>query len=666
MSQNTSHDNNPFPYWPARLLILSMLLLAFGLLVHPLGDPDVFIHLRDGRYWVENKLHVGQDPFGYTIPDKPIEKVEVLFRIGIYLAYQIGGYSLLTIGKALAMTAAFLFVGILIYRRWQNLGVVWILLAAALLAPMQRIFPERPYVATYLLLPWLLLLLDDYRRSEARQENTVFRHLWIIPVCIIPWANLHPGFTVFLGFLGVHVLEHAFQFWRTQDVLFRRKALRLALIGGLSFLAGAFNPIGFSVYSFVLQTTSSHDFMKFLTEWAPPTFSREPVFFLLLGAVWVVQLLAVRRLRLSDLLPMAVFSYLAVKSYRNIPLFLISALPPFADHLSFLWHKYFPALHLKAFWRSRILCIGAGLTFSVLIWATITGYAFRLGLIPGMYPGKALAWLLDHPLRGRLLTHDIWGGYTGWMTEGRIQVFIDGRFPLFGEKLYSDYRKMIWGDPHLCLSLLDFYHIQGLLVSPKNEIRLYQQLWNSKNWALVYWDDVASLYVRKSKDNQSLLEPFQYFAVDPKHNPYFNPGNPELALQESRRAAEINPDSFLPWFFAAELSLRLGRKTEAHNYFMEVLKRAPGHVGSLHNLGVMAWQEQNYHDAERYLRKVLKHPVSPQLAGRSCYMLALVVKMDRSRKKEAIAWARRALKNIPGWKEAEALLQELTFNTPLQ
>jgi len=645
--------------WPTRILILSMVLLALGLLIHPLGDPDVYIHLRDGRYWVEKGLQVDKEPFAYTVPEKHIERVEILFRIGIYLAHQIGGYSLLTLLKALAMTAALFFLGLLIYRRWPHLGIVGCLLALAVLAPMNRIMPERPYVVTYFLLPLILLLLDKYYRTDAKKEVKSGKKLWFIPLLVIPWANLHPGFIVLFGFLGAQLLDDMVSYWRTQDQFYQRRIFRLSLITGTSFLAGAINPIGFSIYTFVIKTTGSHDFMKFLTEWAPPRFAQEPLFFILLGSVWSAQILALRRIRLVDLIPMAAFSYMAVKSYRNMPLFFIATLPPLAEHLQFLWRKYFP--HLKLTFRIRRLglFLGSGISLTILIWASITGYAFRLGEIRNFYPAQGLAWLMDHPINGRLLTHDIWGGYTGWITQGQIQVFIDGRFPLFGEKLYSDYRKIIWGDPQSCLALLDRYKIQGILVSPKNDIRLYRQLWKSRQWALIYWDDVCLLYVRKTDTHRSLIKAFQYKAIDPKKNPYFNPAKPELALQEARRAAEIAPDSFLPWFFIGELLLHQHRTAEAERALAKVLKRAPRHVGALYNLGVIAHQEKRFKKAEHFFRAAIKSQNQGKIYARTCYMLALTLKQSPRRRQEALHWAKRALNTLPAWKAAEILVREL-------
>ena len=199
------------------------------------------------------------------------------------------------------------------------------------------------------------------------------------------------------------------------------------------------------------------------------------------------------------------------------------------------------------------------------------------------------------------------------------------------------------------------------MVSPKNEIKLYYQLWKSRNWALVYWDDVCSLYVRKTESHKSLIVPFQYFNIDPKRNPYFNPASPKKALREARRAAEIAPDSFLPWFFIGELQLHLKQPEKAKQAFAEVLKRAPQHIASLYNLGVISLQEKRLETAENYFRASLKIASSDKQMARTYYMLAITLKDAPNRRKEARTWAKRSLKRLPAWKDAQALVQALQY-----
>ena len=108
--------------WPAVFLFSVLCLFAFGVLVFPLWDPDVYIHLRDGWYWVSRDLRSGSDPFAYTLSGVSFDRIEPLFKIGIYGLWRLGGYDLLILTKALFMTLTFFLFGVVLYRRWPSVG----------------------------------------------------------------------------------------------------------------------------------------------------------------------------------------------------------------------------------------------------------------------------------------------------------------------------------------------------------------------------------------------------------------------------------------------------------------------------------------------------------------------------------------------------------------
>ncbi len=647
--------------WPAKLFILSGLLLVFGLLVHPLGDPDVYMHLRDGRYWLETGFHVDKEPFAYTVPGKNFEKAEWIFRIGLYLVHQAGGINLLILVKALLMTLAIFLLGQLIYRRWKHLGIAAALLGLAILAPMTRIFPERPYIFTYLFLPLTLLWLDDYRKTGGNDPRADWR-LWKIPALIVLWTNLHPGFMVIFGFLGAQAFDEAMRAWLKRDAAAWHRLKTLLLVCLASVLAGAVNPLGFTTYSFTLDIMQSRDYMTFLTEWMPPHWNSEPIFFLLLILVWATQLINWTKIQWRDVLPLAAFSYMALKSYRNMPLFLIAALPILAGNLAELWNTFKPKQWTLTAEKSRTWFLGGSAFIAfVLLLALSNGYAFRGGEIPRFYPQGALTWLSKNPLQGRLLTHDIWGGYTGWFTHGRTKVFMDGRMPTYGEKIYGDYRKMIWGDPQAWAALLQKYQIEAILVSPKNDIRLYQMLWGSGSWNLVYWDDVSLLYVRRQGPNQPLVNRYAYAAVDPRHIPYFNPSQPNVALLEIQRAQTQTPNSFLPYFFEGDLMLRMGMMAQSRRALVKTLTLAADHPPTLLDLAIIDRKENRLREAEHGFRRVLNMPTDPPVWGMAAYQLSAILEHDSDpvRHHEALTWVEKSLQWMPGWEPALELKQRL-------
>lgn len=594
--------------------------LSFGLHVHPLADPDIYMHMRDGRYWVETGLEMGAEPFAYTVPDKAMDKIEVLFSVGLYGLWQLGGPLALILAKALAMTLTFGLLGLLLYRRWPNLAVAaGAAVGVQFLPTLLFFFRERPYVFTYLFLALAMWLLERFRSAPARGLAGSLRRLWWLPALAPLWANLHPGFIVLFILLGAHLAEDGATLVRSsRDAGAAVRFQALGLASTAAFLTGALNPLGFGIYTYVFQHVGSEAFAMFISEWNPPQLGKHWDFFLLLAAVWLVQIAGWRRWRLSDLLPLAVFSYLAVQSYRHIPLFVLAALPATVSQarawLPAAGRKLLPPLPQWTW------LIGAGAALLLLAAAALLGRAADLSELRDYYPKAGVAWMKQQPCQGRWFAPMAWSGYLGWETHGNMQVFIDGRLMMFGGKVFDDYIRISTGDPRRCLALLDEYGIQGILsysedpTGHENHLKLFSRLVESGRWALVYWDHLCHVYVRRGGPNQPLIDQFEYRAVTPwKPSPYhFLLSDLDLTLQEIRRARAAAPASYLPPFFEGQIHLNRNQNDEAAQRFREALALDPSLYTAYYNLGLIAMRQGRRGEAEQVLRKSLSLRPKPE------------------------------------------------------
>jgi hypothetical protein len=662
-------------FWLRRCFLAALALLAFGLLLQPLNDPDVFLHLRDGRYWVESHFHVDREPFAYTVPDVPFDKSEWLFRIGSYLTWRLGGYNLLILLKAVIMTVALFLLGWLVYRRWRNLGVTGLLLLWGMLAPMAAGFPERPYIFTYLFLPLSLLLVDNFRQGRPHAN----RHLWFLAPLTALWVNLHPGFLVLLPFLLTEFLQDLLPQLRQPNAIRGQRLRTLGLVIPACVVASFVNPLGPSIYPFVLDTVNSQVFMQNVGEWLPPLWSEQPFFFLLLATVWLLMLARVlypgtagprsglrglpgiwrsNLLKINgyDLLPLLLFSWMAVKSYRHIPLFVIACLPLLAtgaqEVISPWLRKPFPEAR-----RRWILLAGTALVLATLGIASAQGLACRLGTEPSIYPEAGVAWVSQQPWEGRLFTQYNWAGYLGWITHNRFKIFMDGRMGTFDQSFLIAHHQIFKGNPH-CLELLDRFQIEGILISHEAGPGLADHLRRSGQWSLVYWDNICFLYVRRNGPNQTWIGPEEYHHVDPQSAAALDFKHPDLALQEIARAHQAAPESFLPWFFRGEILMQGNQLDKASDAFHRVLALEPKHAGSHYYLAMIADKRGLWQTEESHLQAVWDVTKNPASAGRIAYQLALNLRQQRQ-PKEALAWARKARNAMPNWEPAARVEEEL-------
>jgi len=100
---------------------------------------------------------------------------------------------------------------------------------------------------------------------------------------------------------------------------------------------------------------------------------------------------------------------------------------------------------------------------------------------------EALNLIEANHFEGKVFNYYNWGGYIDWRTQGRLQVFIDGRAgTAFDEKTYRQYLAVLacrragktWLGPRKLISFLWPQH------SPKQ----IEQLRKSGHWRVLYSD----------------------------------------------------------------------------------------------------------------------------------------------------------------------------------
>ena len=109
-------------------------------------------------------------------------------------------------------------------------------------------------------------------------------------------------------------------------------------------------------------------------------------------------------------------------------------------------------------------------------------------------PFKAMNFLADRGPAGNLFNDAQFGDLIVWY-HPTLKVFIDTRYDMYGEHLIADYRA-IMSCAQGWQQLLDHYQIQFVFVAPASEIAV--KIAHLSTWGLVYKDDQASIYQRKS------------------------------------------------------------------------------------------------------------------------------------------------------------------------
>src|SRR5271165_2195009 len=237
--------------------VLAVIVLTYAFLagLHTVYDTDLGWQLATGR-WVAQHHHIPSvEVFSYTAQGEPW-----IYPVGaqlvFYAAYLLGGYALISwIGAAACCgTVA------LILRRGSAVSAGIAILAVPLIA--FRTTPRADMFTVVLFAAFLSLLWENYQTGRAS--------LWLLPLLMVAWANLHFGFAAGLGlvlaYVGTELLETVLGEVRRREALRRLRQASGWLV--CSALATLLNPWGWGIYRALIRqerVSAQHHF--WIAEW---------------------------------------------------------------------------------------------------------------------------------------------------------------------------------------------------------------------------------------------------------------------------------------------------------------------------------------------------------------------------------------------------------------
>jgi hypothetical protein len=469
-----------------RLFPLAFFLMVFALAVRQSAyiDPDLWWHLQAGQDIVQSQSIPKVDTYSFTKAGSEWVAHEWLSEVVMYAIFRAGGWG----GLLFVFSALIALTLYLTYRRCDGkpyVAALAILLAAASSSPL---FGIRPQMITFLLAAIFIGLLSRYAADGQSR-----RLWWIVPLMLL-WVNLHAGWALGLGLIGLFLIS----------LLLDRKwqlAPRLGLILLIGTAMVPLNPNGFRMFSYPFETLTSPSMAAYIQEWASPDFHQ--VMFLPLALLLLMLLaalaLSVRRPAASELFMLLVTGFGALRSARHIPIFALLAAPILARHV---WD----IMETRG-WHNRLLRVEAPAAGFALIFNLVFVLApLSLGLVrishfvrnqPAYeaknYPQAAVNFLTAQQLPGPIYNRYGWGGYLIRRLHPNYQVYIDGRADVYGDSFMVETIRTYdghtnWRKP------LDQRGVRTVIVAPTAP--LASLLREDDTWTRVYEDQQAIIFTR--------------------------------------------------------------------------------------------------------------------------------------------------------------------------
>ncbi|MBW7961940.1 hypothetical protein [Bradyrhizobium sp. BR 10261] len=461
--------------------LLSVFYLSNASLI--LSHYDLGWHLAAGEL-IRSEAHVPfQDPWSFTLGTKQWFNLSWLWDVIASLIFKYAGYGglvgLVVVCGALIiryLTSACLETGA------SALAVCVATFATGLLYPAYEAAPNT-YLAASPNVSTMLFSVVFYRECLRSTK------LWLLPLMMMLWVNLHGGFV--LGFMILAVFG-AGALWRRD--LRRFKAIMLAGLG--CFAVTFVNPLGWQIYEGVTATLG-HFVQGNIGEWLPYSHNIE-IPGSIPGMVYIVAFVALElrygastEIRTEARILSWVFLALGLHQFRYMSFFFIFSTIPMALHLDRMIPRQLPQLQIQ-----RALVSAAILGACVL---PLTFIQIRPALaLPEMMSEQDAEYLQTHLSHARVLNHWNVGGYLILLTHGTVPLFVDGRAATaYPDELLRDYFRLVhWEiDENTWDDVLEKYHIDAVLwLRGHEELRRF--LVGKRGWKEAHTGVYESVYVR--------------------------------------------------------------------------------------------------------------------------------------------------------------------------
>lgn len=645
--------------------ILGGLLVAsaFALGVTKVQDSDAWTHLALGREMVSLRSFPQHEPFSFPSGGMPYYNTEWLFDVVIYLTYLGAGLAGVILLKAaiIALLSWILWKDSTLPDDPESDRTLRLAIAAAVLLPVmlaiRHRFVERPDIALMVFIAFTIYALNAYL-YEGR------RYLYVLPAVQVLWVNIHPTAILslgpFLAVLGGGMLLRWIHRWRGVEPPGTPSAAQLktvTLIFAAVIIASFLNPYGSDAVTLPFRLAASPWFTQQIVELQPPHLAEHPVLFGLMALLALTFIVLVRHLPVVSVLLVAPFAYLGLSAVRSISLFGIVAAPVLVRNLSLIARPLNPGWARRLALGVALAGILAGVVTTGLTLARVEPFADSrqvtgIGVNSQYVPEGAFRYLDRLGVTGKIFNAFHWGGYVVWRDFPRRVPIIDGRGyvppglleEIYFARVYPQELERLQATYGFDVAVVDYpVYTSDTLEEAKPDADFALP---SPQWVLVYWDDVALVYLRRTERFATIIARDQYRHVKPANGALFlsrtlADRSAFAAIDAEIRRNIAETQSSVGYALLGFAAFEVGAFDAAIEAFNHV-RGGPMLHEAYQGLALAHWRKGNMAQAIEYYRKVLRVKADPIWL----YNTGLAL-LETGNYREAIDYLERARRKDP-------------------
>ena len=417
----------------ARLwVVLAVLLPVLASLIARISTVDLAYQLRAGAEILATGRIPTVDTWTFTVQGQPWLDQQWGAQVVLRLVESVGGWVGLAVFRAALVGVIFGGTALIAVRRGLDIrtAAVLSLVAFVVAAPALAL---RPQLLGMLCFVAVLLLVVD-RRDHPRR-------LWLAPVIVAIWANLHGSF-----FLGPLVLGLAWLEDLHDRVPVARQTLAVTVV---SAAAACLTPLGPYVWVYAAGLTTNAAVTTQITEWQPTSLRDVPGLLFFASALAIVTLIARsgRRVDWPTLAWLGAFFLIGAYAQRGVAWWPIAAVTAIAGTLI---PPGVAAVRTETVSMRRVNALLAG----VLVLACLLALPSARQPVPGAgvpaelvtpAPAAVTATLRDLARPGdRIFNPQSWGSWFEYALPDQL-VAVDSRIELFTPEIWQRYEQVAAG-----------------------------------------------------------------------------------------------------------------------------------------------------------------------------------------------------------------------------
>ena len=469
--------------------------------------------LQGGPSQVYNLLHTNF--YSYTNSAYPFINHHWLAGVVFYLVYLVGGFNLLSIFY-IVLTALAFAVFLDIARKRSNLLVA--ILPAVLLMPIMAARKEvRPEVFTYLFCGIFYWILLDWGLKIKDYKKNRIGWLWLLPLIMLVWVNLHIGFIIGLGVIGVFWVDEAWKFVRKKQNDFKFLTIILLITAAAtlfnpSFIRGALYPLFiFRNYGYMIVENQSIAFLSRLGRVVGMYFG---LYEIMVAATFLSFVAVFFRDRskfyLPDFLLFATFSIMGANAIRDFPFFGFFALPILAANAG-VFISDLPKGLFRKLSAALVLVVGIIVAFSATGTSLAQGEMFGIGLMPQAL--DSADFYKTNNISGPVFNNYDDGGYLIFNLFPQQKVFVDNRPEAYPVSFLQNVYIPALEDNSKWRALDSQYHFNSIFffyhdATPWGQQFLVNRI-QDPDWAPVYVDSYNIIFLKRNAQNAALIKQYE-------------------------------------------------------------------------------------------------------------------------------------------------------------